>query len=541
MLSALDSLITAITSPIRQLYYLIQRVTPGSQAFGRLSLPMRWAIITFLCLSIALVAALIRIMLASGAKWIESLYFLCGVPLVFVISLLVYWFVVFWLKEEPSKYPDIDRVMHDGLQQLTASGISAVSTPIFLVLGTEDVEANRRLLEAANLKLPVHAPKAGEGALSFLASKDAIWIMPNSCNAISRLSHSSPQPTAGPGPVSEGPPEEEEIQGTVGAEDIAIDPEDQDGEWGRAVDKQDDEPSIEGGTIALDDFDLAKKDFASAPAPAPPKKILGQDLAETEDRLRYICKLIKKARRNVCPINGVLTTIPFELIENHHKQLSLALQKDLKVLRNELQVRVANTLLVTGMENEPGFIEMTRRLGPQRIAKQRIGKGSDVWVSPERMRLAALAKHATAVFEDQIFDLFQHEDSLRNKQNAKLFSLLSRMRGTFASHLTEIMETGFGFDPSKQPELADQQFLFSGCYFAACGPEKQRQAFVASAISKVVELCDDIEWTPSASRQDARYRRFANWVALIGLLSILGIVAFLAFKYRGLWWPSGNP
>jgi hypothetical protein len=231
----------------------------------------------------------------------------------------------------------------------------------------------------------------------------------------------------------------------------------------------------------------------------------------------------------------LVTTIPFELIESNDEQLSIALQADFKVLRKELQVRVANTLLVTGMENEPGFIAMTTRLGSQRTKKARIGKGSEVWVSPENKRLASLAKHATAVFEDLCFELFQEEDRFQDKQNAKLFSLLGRMRGTFAQNLSKIMETSFGYNPLRQPELSDTQFLFSGCYFIACGTKKERQAFVPSAINKVMEVSDDVEWVEEASKKNTHYRRIANAIALVGGLgSLIAIVAVMALWIKSL-------
>ncbi|MFO0014827.1 MAG: type VI secretion protein IcmF/TssM N-terminal domain-containing protein [Planctomycetota bacterium] len=533
MLSALESLISAITSPVRQLYYFLQKVTPGSQAFGRLSLPMRWAILAFLCLSIALAASLVRLTFEEGQPWSWVKYALIGIPLVIFISVLVYWFVVFWLKEEPSRYPDIDRVMLDGFKQLDTSGISIASTPIFLVLGTDDVAGNRDMLESAGLRTPVLAPANGDGPVSIHASKDAIWIFPQTCNAISRLRGSSPRVNI-PEPES-SEPLSDAPHGTMAVEDMEIDPEDRERDWGSPVEREDDMPEIEGGTIQLDNIDLSPNEVKSVAI--APKKIQSQDFAETEDRLRYLCKWIKKARKNLCPINGLLTTIPFDLIESHPEQLSLAIKKDFQVLRSELEVRVANTLLITGMEDEPGFIEMTRRLGTQRITKQRIGKGADVWVSPESDRLVALAKHATAVFEDQIFELFQQDDALRNKQNARLFTLLSRMRGNFANNLARIMGEAFGFDPVKQPELSEEQFLFSGCYFAACGSERQRQAFAPSVLNKIVgELQGEIEWLRGARERDARYRIYANWMALVGLLSLIAIVAMLAYKF----WPAGS-
>ena len=521
---------------------------PGEAIVGGKNTPLngKKQILQYSFISLFLLA--LAILLWSGylKSWLLALI---GLPIICVLAGFAYWFLVLKKKKESSKYPDIDRVMTEGFQQLVANGISVNSTPIFIVLGTQDFAVNRRLLEAANLKIPIVSPKSGEGPLSIHASKEAIWIMPHLCNAISRLSNSSDAPTSKAKQASRNAKDidEDDMQGTMVVEESVpdLDDEDDDGQWGAGDGEKDDDSGVPGGTIQLtDDFKISDKKGPIS-TPAVQKRVQVQDLADTEDRLRYLCTILRNARKNVCPINGLVTTIPFELIESNDEQLSIALQADFNVLRKELQVRVANTLLVTGMENEPGFIAMTTRLGSQRTKKARIGKGSEIWVSPEdkrsvwaspeNKRLAALAKHATAVFEDLCFELFQEEDRFQDKQNAKLFSLLGRMRGTFAQNLSKIMETSFGYDPLRQPELSDTQFLFSGCYFIACGTKKERQAFVPSAINKVLEVSDDVEWVEEASKKNTHYRRIALAIALVGGLgSLIAIVWVLALWIKSL-------
>jgi type IV/VI secretion system ImpK/VasF family protein len=499
----------------------------------------RKQILQYSSISLLLLAIAILLWAAYLKQWLLALI---GIPFVFALAGVAFWFLVLRNKKEASKYPEIDQVMMEGFRQLASSGISVNSTPIFIVLGTQDSTVSRRLLEAANLKIPIVSPKSGEGPLVFLASKEAIWIMPHQCNAISRLSNSSETVPAKANKTNRNSRnvEDDDFQGTMVVEESVSDIEDQDedGEWGAGEGEKDDDSGAPAGTIQLtDDFDLQLNKGPKSTAMVP-KKIQVQELAETEERLRHLCTLIKKARRNVCPINGLVTTIPFELIESNHEQLSLALQTDLMVLRKELQVRVPNTVLVTGMEDEPGFIAMTMRLGSQRTKRSRIGKGSGkgsegIWVSPDDKRLAALAKHATAVFEDLCFELFREEDRFQDKQNTKLFSLLSRMRGTFARNLSKILETGFGFDPLRQPELSDTQFLFSGCYFIACSAKKERQAFVPSTIDKVLEVGNEIEWVKEAIRKNAKHRSIAIAIAVVGGLgSLVAIVASLILWSR---------
>jgi hypothetical protein len=130
------------------------------------------------------------------------------------------------------------------------------------------------------------------------------------------------------------------------------------------------DPFQPGGTMLLNEgrdlSELLKVDSVS--------KVLGsQDIYDSEDRLRHVCHLIKKARLPVCPINGIATTLPFDLIESSSSQLQIAIQKDIAILREEFLVRCPNTALVTGMETEEGFIELIKRLsvfgGADRIPK----------------------------------------------------------------------------------------------------------------------------------------------------------------------------
>ncbi len=91
-----------------------------------------------------------------------------------------------------------------------------------------------------------------------------------------------------------------------------------------------------------------------------------------ERRLEYVCQLIRHARRPVCPVNGVLTLLPFGLIARGPREgveLQKALQRDLNTTRHSLKVRCPATAAVVGMEEESGFQELVRRVGRDRAAR----------------------------------------------------------------------------------------------------------------------------------------------------------------------------
>jgi hypothetical protein len=82
--------------------------------------------------------------------------------------------------------------------------------------------------------------------------------------------------------------------------------------------------------------------------------------------------------------------------------------------------------------------------------------------------------------------------------------------------------------------LASEQFLFSGCYFAATGNGPSEQAFVKAVLRKLMSYYTDVEWTPKALKQDRNYRILANLAALVGLVALMVIAAMIVIKFGGL-------
>ena len=92
--------------------------------------------------------------------------------------------------------------------------------------------------------------------------------------------------------------------------------------------------------------------------------------------LQNVCQLIRNARQPYCPLNGVLTLVPFGTIDATGKELEelqRAIKSDLGVIRTETQLRVPITALVVGLESELGFRELVRRVGREKSAAQRFG------------------------------------------------------------------------------------------------------------------------------------------------------------------------
>ena len=523
-MKSIHSIVDAIATPMRAIFYWFSRSLPGVRAISQWSLPTKWSLLSLLFLLLIWAAAYIRHILDSqeaDRNW--WMWFLLPIPLVAIIPTLIYYLVKYLLMQEKSRFPDIDRIWEDGISESAAKGIPVSETPLFLVLGTSQHREVKTLLQLMNLDFKVQVPSGGSPPLSVHACHEGILVFLNGCNCISRLSTSSSSGPSEASPASNAGMLLSDVGGTIDASKL--------GAMRFSIPEKNEPTNVPfqpGGTMLLDE----SQDLSELWKAVSTSKLLNSnDIFDCEERLRHVCKLINRARRPLCPINGIVSVLPFELIESSGAQLQIAIQKDLAVLRQELQIRCPNTALVTGMEIDEGFVELIKRLPPQQSSDNRFGKGSDLWVAPEAPRLDAIAVHATATFEDWIYMLFQEANALKKKHNSRLFMLLCRVRGTFADNLRAVLSRGFGFDPVIDPALAYEQFLFGGCYFAASGSAPSQQAFVKSVFAKAFQQEGELEWSPTARQQDQLYRFCGNIAALIGTIALLSIAAMLFHRF----------
>lgn len=527
-MNALYSIVNAIATPMRTVFYWFSQSLPGVRAIGRWSLPTKWSWLSLLVLLIIWIAAFVRhISDANEADRNWTLWFLVPIPFVVVIPILTYYFVKYLLLQEASRFPEIDRIWCDGIAESESKGILINKTPIFLVLGTSQQREVKTLLQLTGLDFIADASGAGSPPISFHACREAIFLFLNGCNCMSRLSNST---TAAPREIQnvDAPVmQPTDVGGTIDASSLGA------MRFSPAKNEQPGNsmastPFVPGGTMLLDESqDLSEIWNAVSTS----KALNSSDIFDCEEKLQHVCKLINRARRPLCPINGIVSVLPFELVESSSGQLQIAIQKDLAILRQELQIRCPNTALVSGMESDEGFVELVKRLPSQQSSENRFGKGSDLWVVPDSDRLDAIAVHATATFEDWIYMLFQEANALKKKNNSKLFMLLCRVRGAFAENLRGVLSRGFGFDTAIAPALAYEQFLFGGCYFAATGNSQSQQAFVKSVFAKALQQEGELEWAPVARQQDQLYRFLGNLAALIGTIAFLAILAMLFHKF----------
>ncbi|MCC6511037.1 MAG: hypothetical protein IT423_18185, partial [Pirellulaceae bacterium] len=186
----IHALISAIANPVRQIYSWFMQIVPGLKAIAGSSLPFRVSLMTLLFLLIIWSAAVIKhFWTASEVQgelaWVP--YVAGGLLGVIVIPIIAYYLTKYLMIREQSRYPEIDRIWYEALDECDRQGISLDQVPLFLGLGAPSVRFGGHLLKIAEMNMTVTVPKQGEGDISVYASSDAVFLFVSGCSCLSRL------------------------------------------------------------------------------------------------------------------------------------------------------------------------------------------------------------------------------------------------------------------------------------------------------------------------------------------------------------------
>ncbi|MEX2176521.1 MAG: type VI secretion protein IcmF/TssM N-terminal domain-containing protein [Pirellulaceae bacterium] len=453
---------------------------------------------------------------------------------------VVYVAVWLWSEGRESRYPDIDRAWREGVAALAREGLSLAESPVFLILGIRSEHQARSFMKASGLQFAVRGAPEGLSPLYFYAVKDyslnnetwnPIFLLLTDVSQTSKLvalaSDSGRERLAARG---DDTVRSEGMHGTyVGSSEAAAN----DlrgtlvgGAASPAPGSLSSASSPLGGTLVVGEPAGSSTFVAAGPAGGLPLLLDKQEASRQSGRLRHVCRMLAGAREPYCPVNGVLVVTPFTLLRRGLEQvrhLATATSQDLKTIQRKLQIRCPVISLVGGMEHEPGFGELVRRVGAARAMEQRFGKGFEPWNPATRQRLEALAVHVCGTFEDNVYSLFKEPDGYNKPGNGKLYGLLCRTRSGFVDVLGEYLATAFG---QQDATSDDQPMLFNGCYFAATGEIERLQGFLKGVLAdKLLQNQDDLQWTDEGQRQDASYDLWARLgMVATGLLVLLTVV-----------------
>ena len=441
--------------------------------------------------------------------------------LVLLIPIVTYKAVLNWTEAVTSEFPDIQDAWNRGLEALREQNLSLDAIPLFLIVGAVDLRKERSLMAAANLQFIVEAAPAGPAPIHFYASADAIYLILSDASYLSAVSRL----------VEKQTPVEVDLAATATSTPRAKNPV----HFARTIDPSTFQGRPEAGPApTMDQFSKQTLDVSTflshreraeelrqQPVPqtaggptlkpgaltrateARDVRLSAQEASDQTNRIRYVSQLIKTARYPFCPINGIMVLIPFSVLsltEDAVSEIQRAVKFDLTSLRETLMLKAPTLALFTGLEQEPGFRELVRRVGSVGAARQRFGQGMDVRCRPTAQELDALAAHACGAFEDWVYTLFREDGALTRPGNTLLHSLLCTVRSKLKTPITTLLSNGFGSTNSNP----DYEMPFAGCYFAATGDSEDQRAFVRGVFDKLADVQEDLEWTSQATQNSHR-------------------------------------
>ncbi len=524
------------------------------------SVPVRASCLTFIVLLLAEVIV-IGVISISGWGRMPSLPWLVGVTLlVFIIPIVVYRAAALWMFDESARFPDIAQAWRAGIVELGQHGMSLSSAPLFLVLGTGNDKLRRNFMNSTEGDFRIDGVCESPAPLYWYANADGIFLYLNEVSwtnaavtlyEIHAAAIKSGRPLPGEIPNAAGGgrkpsgylgtlvPDARAVAAPQQTRHAAL-PSDAGAATGlnpppaaapqasmQNPQQAAPERRLGGGhymgTLTPDQVAASPAAGASQQAagsvtgarPTSPvsrrvsNRLTSQQSSEQLQRLGNVCALLRSTRHPVCPANGILTLLPFEMLKAGDQdvaELERAISADLATVYRELQLRCPVTAVVVGMEQERGFRELIRRIGREGATKQRFGQRFDLRTPATEEELRKFTTHVCGTFEDWVYTLFKEEQALSHPGNTALYALLCKVRRTLKARLGDVLGKGFGGDrQSGTPPV-----LFSGCYFTATGPKSDRQAFAGGLLTKLYDEQEDIEWTADALDEDRRRGRLAK-------------------------------
>lgn len=567
----IHTILNIISYPFQLVFMAPAAVVGASSWFRGISLAMRVAIVVFLFMLLFTLASIAYRFFgfdSRNADWwsYTRVSLLPSLFLMVVTPPVVYIAVRFWLEGSLSRFPDIDAAWKEGVHALEQAGISLTNTPVFLVLGARDEKQMRALMRSTGIKSTVQGVPEGNKPLHFYAAIDekiagseekltAVYIFAIDCCRSSKLHMLG----VGESGRSKGNFEDtvragENLRGTMvsgtgggggGSERPAASTGTTVGNApenlrGTAVGGS--SPPVAtmsraqmSGTMMPGGVGTMMGGGASSGIETAVAVLSKQESAYQGARLEYLCNLISRAREPLCPLNGILTLTPFQMLrrgDEQCRQLAQAVREDLRVVQQGARLRCAVVSLIGGMEHEKGFLELIRRVGSTRARDQRLGSSFKTWNPPTIERLQSLATIACGSFEDNIYSLFKEEDGYNKPGNDKLYGLICKTRGKFIEGLEFFLTDGYGLQDIRETD-GSRPMLFSGCYFAATGEVEGAAGFLRSLFDQKLYLLeqDNLQWTDSALRDDAAYHNWARLGMLLSGVIVLALVGVFIYTH----------
>lgn len=460
-------------------------------------------------------------------------------PILFLLIYSLLWFAawvwsLFQVGAAPAEYPDLEMAWSEALAALDKAGIGLGDTPIYLILGR--LTGNEATLFTGGPTLVVNGPLGSRSPIQIYAHREAIYVTCPEVSLTGRQAELLRGEANAPGSWAAAS-SLDEVEKSIGismAGGGAI--SDVQAIIRRAREEQRSLTTEEHAQIRR----LAQMGSSTSSPPTTksshPSILKRPDEADRiSERLSVLCQLIAQARWPLCPLNGVavLMTMNATDTDEDSQQFALAVQRDLKVIRDACRLYVPVFALVGDWERVQGFGEFLR-LFPSDKVRQRFGKSYPLVPSiPAEAVVRSIESNVRWITDSLlphwVSRLFRVETSPNElasvlESNAELFRFLDDLRER-AGRMCRMTAQAVVIDLGAPP-------LFGGCYLV--GPESGgERAFSPGFWKRLDETQGNVAWTEAAVQADENYRRrtLAGYSLLaVATLLVIGLAIVVAAR-----------
>lgn len=482
-----------------------------------------------------------------------------------------------WLIQLPATFSDIKDSWEQGLAELRQAGIQISDHPIYLVLGFPENRSVRSFMQASRLNMKFTPKITGDESplMWFAVEKDngvALMLFLCNCCQTSLISSDGPIESSVIGDAAPLP------VGTIENFDLSLPREylgveepvpsqnstpcmvDYNASIGNQPTMGDEDDSMDHLQTVMGDEESQTEVVHVMPSVVPKlisaspglklKRLEPETAAKANQRLQYVCSLLKTAREPDCPVSGIICSVPFPFLmadgPSQGQSIGQMTRSDLTIVTTELQTKAHVVALVHGLELNDDFSSLVRRLRNEATGDvdRRVGKGIGTWVEIRRETLEDLAICSCETFQRLIYKLLMSAQALKRVDNGSLYRLIMTIRGRFLNNLRSWLVTSFL--PLDFRILAegngDEIPQLAGCYFIAAQPAASEEdskeqlifAHVTGVFEKLFELESHRTWLRSALSKDLACRKTANLLMFLtlaaGFVAMAGLIGLVMHR-----------
>ena len=470
-----------------------------------------------------------------GITWVDyPLYYLIAL----LLAVAVYWSIRLATREKPSLYPEIDRCWEPIESWREKNSMAWSEFHRYLVLGSDLDTSKAMHAEMPDRKLGPLPTGINEWMHWFGSDGSAYLHLKQTCHISKRLERLGSK-GAGGGAAAIDPMNT--LQASVGVPDwsgsIGMDAMTEEVGYGESVDDfggsldaaQSLDPYADTEDISINPED--ETDATESEEKEDEEEVFGDDDDTPQDRIQYVCQLIKTRTAGEMPINGVVVVVPFDkfMFRENYKSIAASIKKDLLEIRQQLDVQYPVSFLFTSMEKDQGFPKLQNLLGTKRSSSGRFGAGCRISEIPivERENIATQVENACRSFEDWVTNRWGKTSQLsRAAQNKELYKMVIRVRQEFRPRLKYLLEHAFLWNDAESPE-GENDINLSGCYFASTGSSSSERGFLNGVFLKCEEFAKTVGWGEGVLSRDRARSAFASLISVTGVIALVGVVVWM--------------